>query len=178
MVPPTPSNIVRIELSGTFMALKLAGNSMNADCAFKLKGWLGVDPLRPSVYCTASLLRAAWKTFQGYEEMHNELISLAVDCQNLASIFSPIPPGWDSPAFVTNLTNASSLTNLSCGYKSTRELLAIKKVAQGGSRGAFLAQWHPKGKGAPTVTFWAPGRISTVFWGPQKLLFRCRGALN
>ena len=65
MVLPLP-DIIRTELSGILMALKLAGNSMNADCAFKLRVWVGANPTRPSIYCEAYMIRAAWKTFGGF----------------------------------------------------------------------------------------------------------------
>jgi hypothetical protein len=107
MVSP-PTKIIRTELSAILTALKLAGNSMTADCAYDLQDWLGLDPIRPSLYMVASMLRAAFKTLVDYVPMHNELRSLAVDCFVLAKAFTTIiPPGWDSNAFCSNLFEAS-----------------------------------------------------------------------
>jgi len=109
MVPP-PNKIIRIELSAILTALKLAGNSMNADCAYDLKDWLGLDPIRPSLYMVANMLRAAFRTLVDYAPMHNELRSLAVACLVYAQAFTTIiPPGWDSSAFCSNLFEASQL---------------------------------------------------------------------
>jgi len=118
LVPP-PHNIVRTELTGILQALKLAGNSMSADAAFSLKDWFGVNPVRPSVYMDASLLRAAFKTFQGYEAMHKELEELAPLCLSLSQAGVTItPPGWDSDAFCSNLYNASRFEGMKTASNS------------------------------------------------------------
>jgi hypothetical protein len=62
----------------------------------------------------ACLLRAANKTFTGHEEQHRSLIALALEHSNCGSFNSPnvragIPPGWDSPAFCSNLFTSGSL---------------------------------------------------------------------
>lgn len=55
----TPADIISAEVSGILMALKLAGNSINADCAFKLEAWIGANQIRPSIFCEANMVRAA-----------------------------------------------------------------------------------------------------------------------
>jgi len=117
LVSPPP-NIVRLELTGILQSLKLAGNSMNASCAYKLKAWFDVDPLRPSIYMEACMIRAAWKTFQGCEDMHKKLeekasLSLSLPQACAGSLPSALPPGWDSRAFCSNLHDA-------CHYKGLR----------------------------------------------------------
>ena len=107
MVPP-PRNIIRIELTGILQALKLAGNSLTADTAYMLKDWLGLDPVRPSIYMEASMMRAAFKTLVNFESMHIKLTALARESLPLNWAFSTsIPPGWDCEAFCTNLYHAS-----------------------------------------------------------------------
>jgi hypothetical protein len=91
-VPP-PRSIVRTELTSILQALKLAGNSMPADAAYNLKVWFGVDPIRPSVYMEASMLRAAFKTFEGYEAMHKILGEMALLNLGLAQLGMNIDTG-------------------------------------------------------------------------------------
>jgi len=111
LVPP-PRNIIREELSGILQALRLAGNSMDANCAFKLKAWLGLDPVRPSIYMAVCMLRAALKTLAEFDTMHIELKNLSFECLSFAlGSKTIIPPGWDSEAFCTNLYKARRLEN-------------------------------------------------------------------
>ena len=91
-------------------ALRLAGNSMDANSAFKLKAWLGLDPVRPSIYMAVCMLRAALKTLAEFDTMHIELKNLAFECLPFAfGSKTIIPPGWDSDAFCTNLYKARRL---------------------------------------------------------------------
>ena len=83
---------------------------MVAYCAFKLKAWLGLDPVRPSIYMAVCMLRAALKTLAEFDTMHIELKNLAFECLPFAfGSKTIIPPGWDSEAFCTNLYKARRL---------------------------------------------------------------------
>ena len=90
-----PPKMARFELSAILQALSLAGNSMTCEAAFRLLDFVGVSPTRPSVFMEASMIRAAYKTFVGWEGMHTALSLKAEDCSNLANAFTNmIPPGW------------------------------------------------------------------------------------
>jgi hypothetical protein len=118
-----PNNIIRTELTSILQSLSLAGNSMNTSAAYSLRTFLGVDPVRPSIYMEACMLRAAFKTFDGYVRMHDDLAETALlnsDCNNAVSTI--IPPGWDSSAFCTNLRDASQFRNLRYAPKCVASL--------------------------------------------------------
>ena len=109
-----PFSNSEIELSGLLQALGLAGSSMNAEAGFRLKEWLGASPLRPTLYSEACMLRAAWKTYEGFESMHEDLTSNARESQSLSCLNSITPPGWDSPAMITSLSQATHFTGTEC----------------------------------------------------------------
>ena len=92
------------ELPAILQAQKLAGNQTSYAVAHELKDLVGASPTRPSVYMEAPVMRATCRTSIGYEDMHLRLAEKAKECSNLASALSSIiPPGWDSPAFCSNL---------------------------------------------------------------------------
>ena len=108
-----PPNICRFELSAILKALSLAGNSMTCKTAFSMDGLLGFSPSRPSVYLESCMLRSAFKTFEGFLEMHSELSDKARECSSLHLAYTEIkPPGWDAPAFCTNLAEAVKFKGL------------------------------------------------------------------
>jgi hypothetical protein len=118
-----PHNIIRTELTSILQALSLAGNSMNTNAAYSLKIFLGLESVRPPIYMEACMLRAAFKTFDGYMRMHDdpaETAFLNSDCSNALSTI--IPPGWDSSAFCTNLRDASRFRNLRYAHKCVAPL--------------------------------------------------------
>ena len=102
VVPPL-RDITRIELSAILKSMNLAGNSMTCEAAFMLQDLLGVSPVRPSVMMEASMIRAAFKTFKDFDWMHTALSNKATESSSVAYVCSMIPPGWDSPAFCSNL---------------------------------------------------------------------------
>jgi len=92
---------------------------MSADVAYNLKAWFGLEPLRPSVYMEASMLRAAFKTFCGHEAMHQRLEEVALLNMSLPQAgLSAIPPGWDSTAICSNLYHASKFKGMKLASKA------------------------------------------------------------
>ena len=60
----------------------------------------------------ACMLRAAFKTFDGYVWMHDDLAETAFLNSDCGNALSTIPPGWDSRVCCTNLRDASQFHNL------------------------------------------------------------------
>ena len=114
--------MTRLELSAILKALRFAGNSMTCDTAYTLELLMGLCPIRPSVYMESCLIRSAHKTFVGFDKQHKHLSEIAVESSCLALAFRTIiPPGWDSPAFVSNLSQALRFDGLkhssNCAYE-------------------------------------------------------------
>ena len=87
----------------------------------------------------ACMLRAAFKTFEGFELMHSELSEKAFWSSNTANAVSTIiPPGWDSDAFSTNLSNAIKFQNLKYAHKAVSPLSKIVKDYREGKGGKSL----------------------------------------
>ena len=115
--------MTRLELTAILKALRFAGNSMTCDTAYALDQLLGFCPIRPSVYMESCMLRSAHKTFVGFEEQHKQLTEVAMESSCFALAFRTIiPPGWDSPAFATNLTNALHFRGLEHSSNCANEL--------------------------------------------------------
>ena len=85
------------------------------------------------------MIRGANKTFKGFTDMHKELISAAESAQCLASAYrNIIPPGWDSPAFCSNLYNASCMTSLRHASQCSNILSgAIQQWKTGGAKSSL-----------------------------------------
>jgi len=84
----------------------------------------------------ACMLRSAWKTFSGHGDMHTTLVRKAEDCSNLARAWqSCVPPGFDSPAFCSNLYNVTRFEELSYGSECSELLeVAHRKWRRKGSK--------------------------------------------
>ena len=94
------------------------------------------------------MIRGSVKTFVGFEAMHNSLIAVAEESSCLSLAFENIiPHGWDSPAFVSNLTqyyhnlriqniggerNSLTWPNNKCVFKPGSYLLCLKRTLGGG----------------------------------------------
>ena len=106
----------RFELSAILKALGFAGNSMTCETAFSMGALLGFTPTRPSVYMESCMIGSSYKTFTGIQEMHIELAGKATDSSSLHIAYAEIrPPGWDAPAFCSNLFYASQFNGLRHG---------------------------------------------------------------
>ena len=111
-----PPNIVRFELSAILQALGFAGNSMSCETAYALGEFLGFSPTRPSVYMESCMIRGAYKTFSGCQDMHLQLSVKARESSCLSLAYREMkPPGWDAPAFCSNLFHSSQFANLRHG---------------------------------------------------------------
>jgi hypothetical protein len=88
------------------------------------------------------MLRSAFKTFEGFIEMHSELSDKARECSSLHLAYTEIkPPGWDAPAFCTNLAEAVkfkglrhsstckiALSRAVCDWKANARKASLQKV--------------------------------------------------
>jgi hypothetical protein len=103
-----PAGFKNIERGCLTKAFKMAPNSHSTCTAFSMNHWGGPNVLRPSYCCAAARFRAAVKGLERFREMHFELKRLALEAVPLKKFFEGdfSPPGWESPAFCTNLTNA------------------------------------------------------------------------
>lgn len=84
-----PPQHCRTEVSAILQALKLVGNSMLCEAAYRLKV-VGVSPTWHSVYMESSTIRAARKTSQGFEGMTARLSEKARESSSSAIAISPI----------------------------------------------------------------------------------------
>ena len=104
---------------------------MTCETAYTLEGLLGFTPTRPSLYMESCMLRSSLKTFVGFEVMHKNLLSVSESSNCLAQAFhdlSIIPPGWDSPAFCSNLFHAQKFERLQHASQCKFELdKAVRK---------------------------------------------------
>jgi len=134
-----PPNIIRFELTAILKALGFAGNSMTCHTAYTIDGLLGFSPVRPSVYMESCMIRGAVKTFVNIEEMQSELCCTAENSLALSSAYrNIIPPGWDSPAFCTNISNASKVSGLRhASMQSNGISSAISLWKLGGVKGSL-----------------------------------------
>ena len=106
-----PPKTFRFELSAILKALGFAGNSMTCETAFSMGALLGFTPTRPSVYMESCMIRSAFKTFAGIQEMHFELVGKARGSSCLSLAYQEMrPPGWDAPACCSNLFHASQFS--------------------------------------------------------------------
>ena len=103
-----PTGCKDIERGCLTKAFKMAPNSHSTCTAFSMSHWGGPRILRPSYCCAAARFRAAVKGLEGFREMHFELKRIALEAIPMKNFFEGgfSPPGWESPAFCTNLTNA------------------------------------------------------------------------
>ena len=72
------------------------------------------------------MIRAAWKTFNGFEDMHTELVEKASSCLCLVQAGRCFrPPGWDSDAFCSNLYYACHFEGLRYAIKCKQNLVRV-----------------------------------------------------
>ena len=89
---------------------------MFCETAFALGDLVGFTPTRPSVYVQSCMIRNAYKTVIGIQEMHSELVGKARESSCLHIAYTEIKPAvWDSLAFCSNLFHASQLLGLRHG---------------------------------------------------------------
>ena len=120
--------------------LRLATNSFDTDSAHQLEVLGGPRLPRPLAYVIACITRAAIKTLDGFEVQHDSLIQAVHLHESLAisAHYNPIPDGWDSDAYCSNLTKAVSGELANEYFPGTRNaIIAIredfrkKKLKQG-----------------------------------------------
>ncbi len=90
----------------------MAGNSLSFRIAFNLHLLGGPKFTNLTLFLQSCMLRSANKTFTGHNAQHRQLLALSEEHNRLANFGSPIsaiPPGWDSPAFCSNLSLVDSL---------------------------------------------------------------------
>ena len=96
-----PGRFKALELGAATKVFGFATSALTADAAFCMGRIGGIRLTRPLFALCASMIRAALKTFEGYEEMYEKLIDLGELNTYLRDlgIASTCPPGWDSEAF-------------------------------------------------------------------------------
>ena len=136
-------------------SLKLAGGSLSSQAAFNLGDWLSVNPLQPSRFMEACLIRAANKTFVGFEEMHEELVQLSLH-RHLSQICSKVGvPGWDTDAFCTNLVKGKRCVDLPHAGQNSNELYRIQCNYNNGELKGSLQKQIYKALSARSSCVWA-----------------------
>jgi len=126
---PLPHGFASIELAAGSKVLGFAPSSLNTGAVFSLDRWGGLKLVQPSLYALASRIRAALRTFKGYEAQHDELARLAMEALPIARALKgcTTPLGWSSEAFCTVLTKTSQLQELGC---SAAQLQALQGIVQ------------------------------------------------
>ena len=87
------------------------------------------------------MIRGAFKTFVGAQNMHSMLVEGASESSCLSLAYSEMkPPGWDSPAFCSNLFHASIFSGLRHGsqYEVSLARVIYEWIAQSESLGFNL----------------------------------------
>ena len=109
LIPP-PESFKIAELRMANKILRLATYSFDTDSAHQLELLHGPRLPRPLAYVIACMTRAAIKTLSGYESQHQQLVESVVNHVSLvtADLSDPVPDGWDSAAFCSNLLHASN----------------------------------------------------------------------
>ena len=107
---PPPESFKIAELSMANKILRLATNSFNSDAAHQLELLHGPRLPRPLAYVIACMTRASLKTLNGFESQHKQLVESVCSHVSLvaADLSDPVPDGWDSVAFCSNLLKASN----------------------------------------------------------------------
>ncbi len=142
-----PPYFSQVEL---WAAHKLLGIPLSLDlnAAFGLGMMGGPKIVRATHYMRASMLRSASKTIGGYAEMHDKLTNAATDGASLACYarHDIRPPGWQSQAFVSNLTWATTGRGLGLDEHAAAIERAFSDIKSGVGRkprqsqqGAFYA---------------------------------------
>ena len=89
----------------------------------------GIKLSRPSASVHAARVRAAWKTFSGFSEMHELLVKKALEanplCRAIQGDFSPM--GWNHKAFCTNLHEAFDGVIVDNSFGDCKAILARVK---------------------------------------------------
>jgi len=107
LVPPSFS---RLERNSLARVLHLATNSCSLGVLNNMEALVGLKVPSLSSFLLACRVRTALTTINNVEVMHQQLVNYSNMYSNLRAIalsdFSP--PGWDQPAFITNLFRALS----------------------------------------------------------------------
>ncbi len=103
--------VTRIGLNAVIKCLRMDGKSPSFNIAFNLDILGGLVFTNPTLYLRSCMIRAACKTFAGHEAQHKLLLETAITVLPLGVHRFSISehPGWDSPAFCSNLYLQSSM---------------------------------------------------------------------
>ena len=82
---------------------------IDTDAAHQLELLHGPRLPRPLAHVIACTTRASVKTLNGFESQHKELVDSICNHVSIISVdlAEPVPDGWDSAAFCSNLLKAS-----------------------------------------------------------------------
>ena len=105
---PPPERFRLVELRAAHKLLSAATSSLSTNAAYDLPRVGAIGLSRPSAYVHASRIRAAHKTFEGFEQMHLDLAKLALEGNPLSRAISGDmrPLGWVQDAYCTFMYKA------------------------------------------------------------------------
>ena len=105
-----PPHILQTELGAIHKILHLPPQTFSYNLAIILSSLIGFNIRSASTAMNASMIRFALKSFPSAEDLNQTLIQNTLDCVPFKYLSpvnrAPLTPGWDTPAYVSNLATA------------------------------------------------------------------------